>query len=141
MPEEPAVTVRLAAPVSVTVTLDTAGEIVPEMVQVDAPVVTLRSKVFDAPEYVAVRIAVWELETEATVAVKLPDVAPEAMVMLAGTVTLVLLLDSATVAPLLGTAALRVAVQVEEPGPVTLAGLHESPLSAGCAASVKLTED
>ncbi len=53
--------------------------------------------------------------------------------MLAGTVTLVLLLDSDTVAPPLGAAALRVTAQLDEPGAVTVAGLQESPLRVTAA--------
>jgi hypothetical protein len=60
----------------------------------------------------------------ATVAVKVPVVWPAATITLAGTVTLVLLLDNVTLAPLDGAAADKVIVQLEEPGAVTVAGEH-----------------
>jgi len=71
-----------------------------------------------------VRVAVCAVETDATVAVKAPVVAPDATVTLAGTVTLALLLDSATLAPPAGAAALRVSVHVEVPGATTMVGLQ-----------------
>jgi len=71
-----------------------------------------------------VRVAVWAVETEATVAVKAPLVAPAATVTLAGTVTLALLLDSATLTPPAGAAALSVTVHAEVPGATTPAGLQ-----------------
>jgi hypothetical protein len=58
------------------------------------------------------------------VAVKVPLVAPAVTVRLAGTVTLALLLDSATLAPPLGAVALSVTVQVDVPRETTLAGLQ-----------------
>ena len=78
------------------------------------------------------------LETAATVAVKFAVVAPAAIVTLAGTVTLVLLLASETLAPPVKAAALRVTVQFDEPGDATLDGLQETPLSTGVTASAKL---
>ena len=129
-PELFEVAVLLVAPLRVTVTPDIAGAIVPEMLQV-AGGVTPRAKVWDAPLYVAVRVAVIGLDTDATVAVNVAVVAPAATVALAGTVTLALLLDNATTDPPVDAAALRVTVQAAEPGAVTLDGLHESPVSDG----------
>ena len=59
--------------------------------------------------------------TAATVAVKAALLSPEPTLTLPGTVTLALLLDSATLAAL-EVAAVKVTVQVEVPGPVTVAG-------------------
>jgi hypothetical protein len=56
--------------------------------------------------------------------VKPPLVAPAATVTLAGTVTLVLLLDRPTLAPPVGAAALSVTVQEDVPGETTLDGLQ-----------------
>ncbi len=61
------------------------------------------------------------------------------MATFAGTVTLVLLLETETVAPLLGAGAARVTVQAEEPGASTLAGLQESALSEGWIVAVPPT--
>ena len=55
---------------------------------------------------------------------KAPVVAPAETVTLAGTVTLALLLDSATLAPPVGAAALSVTVHAEVPGATTLEGLQ-----------------
>jgi hypothetical protein len=66
--------------------------------------------------------------TAATVAVNVVLLTPAPMFKLPGTVTLVLLLDNATLrAP--GAAAVRVTVQEEFPGPVTAAGEQLKPLS------------
>lgn len=100
---------------------------------------TPRAKVWDELPKVAVRVAVNALETAATVAVKVAAVAPAVTVTLAGTVTLALLLASATLAPLVKAAELSVTVHVDSPGEATLEGLQETPLSAGAAASVKLS--
>jgi hypothetical protein len=59
--------------------------------------------------------------TAATVAVNAALLRPAPISTLPGMVTLALLLSSATLAALLA-AAVRVAVQVEVPGPVTVAG-------------------
>ena len=66
--------------------------------------------------------------------------APAATVTLTGTVTLVLLLDSATLAPPAGAAALSVTVQLEVPGETTLDGLQLTLLTVtgGVALSAKL---
>jgi hypothetical protein len=59
--------------------------------------------------------------TAATVAVNVALLSPEPIVTLAGTVTLALLLDSVTPVEL-EAAAVKVAVQVEVPGALTVAG-------------------
>ena len=78
-------------------------------------------KVLELPFRVAVSRAVWLELTEATVAMNVALLSPDPTLTLPGTVTLVLLLDSATLAAL-DAAAVSVAVQVEVPGPVTVAG-------------------
>jgi len=83
----------------------------------------VRTKVLETPPKVAVRVAVCAVETEATVAVKAPVDAPVATATFAGTVTLALLLDSATLAPA-AAAALSVTVHAEVPGARTLAGMQ-----------------
>ena len=87
LPLASAVALLLAAPLRVTVAPEpeAAGVMEPEMVQVWGT--TLSEKLCEAPPEVAVMEAFWELETLATEAVKVPVVAPEAMVKLAGTVT------------------------------------------------------
>jgi hypothetical protein len=71
----------------------------------------------------------------ATVAVNVALLSPAPMLTLPGTVTLVLLLSSVTLAAL-EAAAVKVAVQVEVPGPVTVAGEQVKLLS--CAAAARL---
>lgn len=102
----------------------------PEMLQVGGGV-TPNAKVWDDVPKVAVRVAVTALDTEATVAVNAAVVDPAAAVAVAGTETLVLLLDSEITEPPVGAAALRVTVHVAEPGDVTLVGLQETPVRVG----------
>jgi hypothetical protein len=65
------------------------------------------------------------------VAVKLPVVAPAAIVTLAGTLTAELLLATPTANPPLGAAAFSVTVQLSVPAPVIDALPQLSPLSSG----------
>jgi hypothetical protein len=67
-------------------------------------------------------------DTAATVAVKVALLSPAPILILPGTVTLPLLLASVTLAAL-EVAAVSVAVQVEVPGPVTLAGEQAKALN------------
>ena len=69
----------------------------------------------------AVSRAVCLEATEAAVAVKVALLSPAAMFTLPGTVTLALLLESATLVAL-EAAAVRAAVQVEVAGPVNVVG-------------------
>jgi hypothetical protein len=73
----------------------------------------------------------------ATVAVKVALVNPAPTLMLPGTVMLVLLLDSVTVDPPAGAAAVKVTVQLEVPGAFTVAG--EQLRLLGCAVTVNAT--
>src|SRR5689334_13028072 len=98
----------VAAPDRLRATPDIDGLIVPEMLQVGDGV-TLKAKAWDPPLNVAVIVAVAVVDTGATFAVKAAAVAPAETVTLAGSVTLVLLLDKETTAPAAGAPALSVA--------------------------------
>jgi hypothetical protein len=134
LPAESAVTVALAVPLKATVAPLAAEETVPEMVQVAG--VALSKNVLETPLALAVRVAVCVVETDATVAVKLALDEPAGTVTLAGTVTAVLLLARVAVNPPVGAEVFRVTVQAADPGPMTLDGLHENPLSVGLTACV-----
>jgi len=141
LPEESAVVVLLAAPLSVTVAPvpAAAGLTVPEMVHVCGGA-RVSANVFEVPPELAVNVAVWAVVTAATVAVKVPVKAPASTFTLAGTVTLVLLLESDTLDPPVIPAELRVTVQADDPAPVKLAGVHERLLTVGAmTVAVKLT--
>lgn len=85
-------------------------------------------KVFETPLRVAVSRAAWLEVTAATVALKVALLCPAPIFTPAGTLTLVLLLVSAMLSALAG-AAPKVTVQVEVPGPATLAGAQIRLLS------------
>jgi hypothetical protein len=69
-----------------------------------------------------------------------PVKALAATITLAGTVTLVLLLESATLDPPVTPAELSVTVHADDPAPVKLAGLHVRLLTVGAiTVAVKLT--
>jgi hypothetical protein len=72
----------------------------------------------------------------ATVAVKAPVVWPAKIVTVAGTFTLVLLLDKAISAPPDGAGAVKVIVQLADPGAATVPG--EQVKDEGKTATVKL---
>jgi hypothetical protein len=94
-----------------------------------APAVSVRVKVRETPFSDAVRRAATSAATAAALAVKVAPEAAAGTVTEAGTVTLALLLDSATLMPPAVAGRLRVTVQDDVPGPATEAGLHTSPLS------------
>ena len=95
-----------------------------------AGAVNPRENVADAPLRLAVRVALVSLETAVAVAVKLAVVAPPFNATVAGTVAEALLLDSPTLAPPVGAAALKVTVQALVPGVATEAGVQLK--LAGC---------
>ncbi len=86
----------------------------------EAAAVALTAKVFETPLRVAVSVATWLDVTAAIVALNAALLCPAPTLTLAGTVTLVLLLDSATLTAL-AEAALMVTVQAAVPGPLTFA--------------------
>jgi hypothetical protein len=125
------VTVAVEAPLKVNVAplaIDD-GVAVPEMLYTGAT--TLNENVLEVALAVAVKVAVWFVETDATVAVKAAVEAPAATETVAGTVTLVLLLASATLSPPAGATPLRPTLQEEVPGAVTLAGLQVRLVTVG----------
>ncbi len=81
-----------------------------------------RVAVLLTPLSVAVKVAVTVALTPVVLMVNVPVVAPAATVMLAGTVALALLLESATTIPLGPAAEARVTVPVAEFPPTTLVG-------------------
>ena len=78
----------------------------------------------EVPLYVAVTIALWELEIVVAVAWKVAVVAPAATVTDAGTVKAALLSERATTTPPLWAAMDSVTVQVEADPDVSVAGVH-----------------
>jgi hypothetical protein len=101
-----------------------------------AGAVRVRTKDCEPPLKDAVIWAVWLDVILATVAVKVPVLWPAGMVTLAGTVTLVLLLDRVTLAPPRGAGADKVTVQLADPGAATVAG--EQFKDEGVTVTVKL---
>jgi hypothetical protein len=83
------------------------------------------------PPALAVRLAVWSVETAATVAVKAALTAPAATVTVAGTVTFELLLARETANPPVRAGALNPTLQAAVPGALTLAGAQETPVKTG----------
>lgn len=88
------------------------------MLRADPAPASCNAKVLLTPPAVAVNVAVWLELTVDTFAVKEALVAPEATVTLEGTVTAALLLDRATVSPLLEAALPSVTVQESVPAAV-----------------------
>jgi hypothetical protein len=82
---------------------------------------------------VAVITAVSSVVTAATVAVNPALLAPAGTVTVPGTVTLALLSASAAAKPPLAAGLLSVTVQFDEPGALTLAGAHVTPLNVMAA--------
>ena len=90
--------------------------------------VAVTVKGFETPLRVALSTAAWLEVTVATVALKVALFCPALIFTLAGTVTLVLLLVRVMLTALAG-AVPTVTVQIEAPGPVTLAGAQVRLLS------------
>ena len=80
---------------------------------------------------VAVIVAVVLDATANVSALKVTSVAPAGTVIVAGTVTNALLLESATCRPVLGAGPESVIVPVEDTPPTTLAGLKEIVVAIG----------
>jgi hypothetical protein len=90
---------------------------------------TASENVFELPFRPAVSTAVASAVTVPAVAVKPALAVPAVTVTDAGTVTFVLSLARDTTAPPAGAARVRLTVQALEPGAVTLAGVHVTPLT------------
>jgi hypothetical protein len=143
-----ALTVTDAVPEEVKVRDWVAGEfrstspkamVVAFTLSVGVPVPSCRAKVSATLLALAVRVAVWAVVTEETVAVKAAVVAPAATVTEAGTVTDELLLARFTVNPPVGAAAFSVTVQLSVPDPVNDPLVQLSPLSTGTPVPLRLT--
>ncbi|HEY2472029.1 MAG TPA: hypothetical protein VGI45_29860 [Terracidiphilus sp.] len=89
-----------------------------------------KAKLWEELFEVAVIVAVCVVLTDATLAVKEADDAPDATVTLTGTVTALRLLDKATTWPPDGAAELNDTVHAEVPAPVNELLLHDSALTA-----------
>ncbi len=98
-----------------------------------------RAKVSVTLPALAVRVTVWAVVTEETVAVKAAVVAPAATVTVAGRVTDELLLARFTVNPPVAAAAFRVTVQLSVPAPVIEPLVQLSALSSGTPVPLRLT--
>jgi hypothetical protein len=99
----------------------------PEMLEPAAE--RFSEKVFETPAALAVRTAVWDVDSvAATVAEKLAVVAPAGTVTLAGTVTFGLLLERATANPPVGAALFMVTVHAETAAAPTVEGVQVNPL-------------
>lgn len=125
-----------AAPLRVTVQAEDPGPVTVDGVQLK-PVTrswacgadTLRAVVAMLPFNDATNVALTAVVVDAAEAVKLALVCPDLTTTLAGTVTVALLLDSATVVPPVGAVALIVTVQFAVAGPVTAAGVQLKPVA------------
>jgi hypothetical protein len=91
------------------------------------------------PPALAVKVAVCDVLTAVTVAVKLAVAAPEATVTLAGTVTAELLLATLTAKPPVAAAAFNVIVQLSVPAPVIDPLVQLIALSTGTPLPLRLT--
>jgi len=89
--------------------------------------VTVSEAVFELPFSDAVTVAAWFAVTVPAVAVKLPVVAPAPTVTDVGTVSAVLLSDTATAVPPVGAACEIVTVQLELPPEAIEVGVQVSP--------------
>ena len=90
-----------------------------------------RATLFDDELALAVSVAVCEVVTEATLAVKAAAVAPALTVTLAGIVTALLLLFKDTTCPAEGAEVFNVTVQAAVPVPVKVIVPHDSALTVG----------
>ena len=113
------------------------GEQETELIRAVAGAVAFSVKLWELPFRLAFRRADVFVVIAATVTVKAPLVRPGPTPTTLGTVMLVLLLDSATLAPLEGADPDSVTVQVEVPGAVTVPG--EQFRLPGTTVTVRLT--
>jgi hypothetical protein len=143
VPVEDRVNVCVVAVFTLTLPKDKLDELT---LSVGAEAPSDRAKVLATLLALAVRVTVWAVVTEETVAVKAAVVEPAATVTEAGTVTDELLLARLTANPPLGAAALSATVQESVPAPVIdpLAQLNEDSFVVGttpasCRAKVFVT--
>ncbi len=143
-----ALTVTDAVPEDVKVRDWVAGELRPTLpkamvvaftLSVGVPVPSCRAMVPVTLPALAVRVTVWAVVTEETVAVKAAVVEPAATVTEAGTETDELLLARLTVNPPVAAAAFSVTVQLSVPDPVNDPLVQLSPLSTGTPVPLRLT--
>ena len=100
-----------------------------------------RATLFEDEFELAVRVTVWAVVTEATLAVKDVDEAPPPTITLAGTVTELLPLESATLTPPVGAEPERLTEQESESEPVMDVVPHDTALTVGATAvPVPLTD-
>lgn len=92
------------------------------------------------PLYVALIVTNSVMLTWLVVTVKAPVVSPAATVALGGAEAAGELLDSVTVTPPAGAAALRVTVPVDELPPVTVVGFSDTELKATAAGGLMVSE-
>ncbi len=137
-----------AVPEDVKVRDWVAGELRPTLpkamvvaftLSVGVPVPSCRAMVPVTLPALAVRVTVWAVVTEETVAVKAAVVEPAATVTEAGTETDELLLARLTVNPPVAAAAFSVTVQLSVPDPVNDPLVQLSPLSTGTPVPLRLT--
>ena len=126
--DRPIVKAEVAALVKVTVQAEVPPgfSVVGEQLRADsaAGAVNPSTKLREPPLRLAVRVALVSLDTAAAVAVKPALLDPAATVTEAGTLAAPLSLDSATLAPPVGAAAVSATVQALVPGVTTEAGLQ-----------------
>jgi len=96
----------------------------------------LKVAAWDEPFKVAVTVALWLVVIVPRVAVKFAEVLLAGTVTAAGTVSVALLVESATMAPPAGAGWFKVTVQVLEPPDRTLAGLQLRSVKATGMATV-----
>ena len=136
VPVEDRVRVCVVAAFTFTLPKDKLDELT---LSVGVPVPSCRAKVSATLLALAVRVAVWAVVTEETVAVKAAVVEPAATVTEAGTVTDELLLARFTVNPPVAAATFSVTVQLSVPDPVNDPLVQLSPLSTGTPVPLRLT--
>jgi hypothetical protein len=136
VPVEDRVRVCVVAVFTFTLPKDKLDEL---MLSVGTEAPNCRAKVLATLLALAVRVAVWAVVTEETVAVKVAVVEPAATVTEAGTVTDELLLARLTVNPPVGAAAFSATVQLSVPAPVIEPLVQLSPLSTGTPVPLRLT--
>ncbi len=136
VPVEERVSVSVAAVFTFTLPKARLDELT---LSVGAEAPSCRAKVTVTLPALAVRVAVWAVLTEVTVAVKVAVVEPAATATVVGTVTAEVLLARLTAKPPVAAAAFSVTVQLSVPAPVIEPLAQLSPLSTGTPVPLRLT--